>query len=464
VTPNSLAWLALYAWPVLALGVYAARRERSSLARTTAWMMLIPVMFLPAMIELPFAALNKHRIAFLSIAAALFFFHRREILAPLRDDRFALGLLMVVAFGAVQTAATNRDPVTFGVLRLPGLTLRDSTWMTYGFFVDAVLPFLIGRRVFRTEDDVRDLLDVLSKAALVYAPLCLVELRVSPQLSNWVYGYFPHSFGQAIRGSGYRPVVFMNHGLSVGMFLLTGFCAALALHRSRAKTTSSPRLRATVAGSLVLLAGNLGSVVYALAAFPLLIRRSAMARTAAAMLVAAGVAAYPVVRSLELVPVERIGSIFARVNQERSSSLMFRFSQEEILLARALERPLYGWGGWGRSRIYHWWGEPGQEWAGATDSSVTDGTWIIVLGGSGIFGFVGLFALLLVPLVQYVRHRKMLHPNAEGLYGGVAIIVAVSAADLLPNSQSDFLPLVYAGVLFALGASAPLSRPIPGVR
>jgi hypothetical protein len=454
VTPNSLAWALLYAWPLVAISVFALRRSTATLARTTAWMMLLPAMFLPAMIELPFAALHKHRIAVLSVAAALLLFHRDEVLARRTGRRFGVVILLLVTFGAVQTARTNGDALTFGILHLPALTLRDTAWITYAFVVDTYLPFTIGLVVFRSKRDIVDLLDVLSKAALVYAPLCAIELRFSPQLSNWIYGYFPHSFEQMIRGGGYRPIVFMNHGLSVAMFLFTGFCAAVALYRSRVRVSPGPRTRVAVGGALLLMGGNLAATIYAAAAVVLLGVRSARPRVAAVIILAVIVAGYPVLRASDLVPTQRIARGFERISADRASSLLFRFTQEDFLLARAMERPLYGWGGWGRNRLYDWWGADGDEWAGVRDRAITDGTWIIVLGNTGFVGFVGLFAFLLVPLFRYARRCATSPSRSESLYGGLAIVLAVSVLDLLPNSQSDLLPLIYAGALFGVGREA----------
>lgn len=65
-------------------------------------------------------------------------------------------------------------------------------------------------------------------AGLIYTVPMLYEIRMSPQLHTIFYGYFPHSFGQQARGGGFRPVVFMGHGLLVG-FLRLSSCYQLLL-------------------------------------------------------------------------------------------------------------------------------------------------------------------------------------------------------------------------------------------
>jgi hypothetical protein len=56
---------------------------------------------------------------------------------------------------------------------------------------------------------------------LLYLPLCLFEMQMSPRLHSIVYGYHQHSFGQHIRGDGYRPKVFMQHGLATALWMAT---------------------------------------------------------------------------------------------------------------------------------------------------------------------------------------------------------------------------------------------------
>ncbi len=441
---NALAWTALYAWPAVVLLVYAARRGRARPARTTAWMILLPVMFLPALLDLPFAGLGKHRIAFLSAGVALVLFHRAELRGRGRFSHFPLALLVLAGLGGVRTVLTNGDSLSFGPLRLPGLGDRDAIWIVYAFFVDTYLPFVIGQRVFRTERDLRDLLEVLSLCGLLYVPLCLVEIRLSPQLSNWVYGYFPHSFAQTRRAEGFRPVVFMNHGLSVAMFLFTAFGAALALRRARAAAGLRPPRRAWIIGGVLLLGRSLASILYSAAATVLLAWGSSKAAARVAVLAVAVVAAYPAVRATGLVSAERVGGLFEGASPERRESLLFRLTNEDRLIERAMERPLWGWGGWGRNRTYiHWY----DGWA---DVTVTDGTWIIVLGSTGVAGLAALFAVLLVPLARCAWSLPSVPPPARELLAGLALIVAFSSFDLLPNSQSDFLPIVYAGALFTL--------------
>src|SRR5207249_880690 len=61
------------------------------------------------------------------------------------------------------------------------------------------LPYLIGRIYFSDLEGIRELAIGLFVGGLIYVPLCLVEIRLSPQLHKWTYGFYQHAFVQTIR-------------------------------------------------------------------------------------------------------------------------------------------------------------------------------------------------------------------------------------------------------------------------
>ena len=73
-------------------------------------------------------------------------------------------------------------------------------------------PFYIGSRFLCSDKGRSELLKAFPVAALFYSLPMLLEVRISPQLHRWVYGYFPHSFVQQVRYGGYRPVSFLSTG------------------------------------------------------------------------------------------------------------------------------------------------------------------------------------------------------------------------------------------------------------
>ena len=69
---------------------------------------------------------------------------------------------------------------------------------------------------------------------LVYSLPMLFEIRISPQLHRWVYGYFPNdAFVQQMRGGGFRPVVFFPHGLALALFTAIALLCVFIVMRAR---------------------------------------------------------------------------------------------------------------------------------------------------------------------------------------------------------------------------------------
>src|SRR5699024_3988850 len=63
-----------------------------------------------------------------------------------------------------------------------------------------------------------------------------------------------------------------------------------------------------------------------------------------------------------------VNQIAHSISDRRADSLQTRLTNEDRLSAKALQRPVFGWGGWGRNRVYNKYGK---------DISITDGMWII---------------------------------------------------------------------------------------
>jgi len=446
--PNAFAYAVLAVWPVVALVVFASPGARVHLARTTAWMMLLPVMFLPAAAELSLPALpplDKHRIAFLSIAAGLQLFHRARL--ERRGIWFPRALVAALVACVLETIARNGDPLVYGPTKLPGLTTHDGVSAIAGLVLDRYFAFAVGLRVFRTEDDLRALFRVLTRCGLIYLPLAAFEVRMSPQLHYWIYGYYQHMFLQMARGGSFRPLLFMSHGLTVAFFGALCFTAAVGLHRVRDRERPRPWLRVGGIALFLVLCKSMASILYALFAFgmaPLLRRKVGKW---VLLGVAAVVITFPITRFTDVFPTKEIVDAAARVSVERAASLQFRFDNEDLLLHRAMERPAFGWGTWGRNRVYSPWGD---------DVAVTDGQWIIVLGVYGVVGLAGLLLLTLVPVMRFLRNERRMPPDARTLAGQLAVLVTICNIDILPNAWGDLLPLAFAGALFTL--SGELAR------
>jgi hypothetical protein len=305
--------------------------------------------------------------------------------------------------------------------------------------------------MFNGSKDLRILFRIFVGAALVYSLFVLVEVRLSPQFHNWVYGFFPHTFGQMVRAGGFRSSVFMAHALTVSMFLMVGILSAATLHKANMKIFRVRAIWAIPYLMVVLLLNkSTAALVYSLVGALLILFSSPKTQFRVATVLAIIVLLYPVMRGAGLVPVEDIKEFAAaQFGEERAQSLTTRFDNEEVLLERANERPLFGWGGNGRSGIYHL--------SLGKQLSVADGAWVITIGSSGFVGFLGRFLLLLLPIFLTARQLKHLSSQSDRrLLSALAVILGISGFDLLPNSASHYMPLVFSGAL--IGCSTGMVR------
>ena len=341
-----------------------------------------------------------------------------------------------------------------------GLGLYDGLSAFKNYLAAWAGPWLIGRLYFDDEEGVRDLLWGLFLGALIYAPLCWIEMVMSPQLHHWVYGYHAHSFLQSVRAIGYRPTVFMQHGLMVGMWMAGGSLAGLVLwrwDRSVQKLFGVPMkylvgfvvatfVACQSMGALSLLL--IGSGVIALS-------RRFRWRFALAAIVLLPVLAV----SMKIAGIwtgQGIVNLASRLSEERAASFEYRVINEEMLIRKAQARPVFGWGGWGRSRIYD---------VEGNDISVTDSYWIIVFGETGVVGLIAFAGIIAVPVLAFLhryppnRWRDVAVARAVPL----AAILALYFVDCLVNDMKSPLYVLIAGSLISLVTSRNALASAPGV-
>lgn len=432
---SPLATLVLIAWPVVALFLF----WRLPPARAATWTLLVAALFLPAGLAFDpplIPPLHRASISCLGALLGCAFFH----FSRLRRVPPGTGLevfIWVLLIGSFFTAATNRDSVQ----GLPALSLYDGVSMSIDVLFSIWIPFYLGRSLFRSPAQLVPLFRAIALAMLVYSVLILVELRLSPQIHRWVYGYHQHKFAQTMRADGWRPMVFMSHGLAVAQFVVFGVIASMTLWLSRTRIYRVPSSLAVaylaaigVAMKTFSAAVYGGAVVGAMAT----LRSTWQLRLAATLSIL--VLLYPVARATDLFPEEPLLEIAGSVSEARRESLEFRFDNEDALLERARERLLFGWGGFARNRVY--------DASTGRDVSVTDGYWIIELGTHGAVGFVATFLLVLTPVFAVLRWRKQLHRNRDRiLVCGLVWLVTLSVVNLIPNAEFNPFIVLLSGAL-----------------
>ena len=164
----------------------------------------------------------------------------------------------------------------------------------------------------------------------------------------------------------------MGHGLIVAFFAMTACVAAGVLWRTKTRVLEvlSSGVAATYLGALLVLCKSLGAQIYGAALLPLVLFTRPRTQVRTALVLATIALAYPMLRAADLFPDAKLVEMARWESDERADSLKFRFEQDRQLLERASERFFFGWGRFGRARVYH----P----VSGDDLTTTDGHWIAV--------------------------------------------------------------------------------------
>jgi len=438
--------LVLCLWPVVTLVFFFTMRpERAALASIFGGLLFLPEVTSFRLPMLP--PFTKQTIPYLSVLLA-YTVRRPKRVWRLPEEKWVLLVVAALVVDGIGIWRTNRDPLVVGdwhKLTLPGLTFTDGMFLALDNIFTCAIPFFLGGVIVRDVNDLLGLLRTLVKAALVYSFFALIELRMSPQLHRWIYGFAQHSFSQAIRFGGYRPMIFMAHGLAVGLFFSVSLMASTGLPAGVRVWRMKPRTVFIYLAIMVLLCKSTSAAVYALACVPIMVFAKPRKAQKMAMVLAAVVLAYPSLRQAGLFPTEQVVSAATSlVGAERAESMAFRFRNEDALTEKARERPWFGWGAYGRNVNYD---------ENARPVSVTDGLWIIDLSMGGMMAFASLFGLLVIPIFLAAKRLGKLPPDETRLVSSLSLMVAVTAIDLLPNGLFSNYPYFLSGALLAVSQS-----------
>lgn len=353
-----------------------------------------------------------------------------------------IGRLLIVLFVAAPfaTVVGNGDPLIFLQSTIQGMRIYDSVAAVTNQAI-RLLPFFLARFYLGNEGGSKVVLSALVVAGLIYSVPMLIETRLSPQMNVWVYGFFQHDFFQTIRQDGYRPVVFLPHGLWVAFFAVMCYVAAAARF---GEYTAEQRPKALFVllylAYLVVACKSLGPLLYALGLSGLILFASRRTQVLIASVLAAIVVVYPMLRGLGLVPLDLITEFARGLSADRAESLLFRIENETQLLARAMERPLFGWGGYGRAFLH----DP----TTGELTTIADGMWVITLGEYGWMGYIANFGLTALPLLTLGREAMARHAAPIDRHtAGLALILATNMVDLLPNATQIPFTWLMAGAL-----------------
>ena len=121
-------------------------------------------------------------------------------------------------------------------------------------------------------------------------------------------------------------------------------------------------------------------------------------------------------------------------------------SCENLLAAKALEQPIFGWGGWGDNTVYYF------EHTAYRKQVPTDGLWIIILGTKGFVGLILFYLAMILPAARFVMRcppRVWGDPQvaASSL---VSALLALYMVDCLLNAFPNMIYVTLAGGLMSI--------------
>lgn len=326
-----------------------------------------------------------------------------------------------------------------------GMGAYDGFSQTFYQFLQWGGPYLVGRLYFTDRTHLFDLARMIFLGGIIYLPLCLFEVRFSPMLHNLLYGFHQHDFVQTVRGSFYRPMVFLQHGLMAAMWM--GMATLLGWSLSRARLGFRPlgvpmMAIPLVMGVSLLLMQSLGAVVLMLCAFGLIhLARLTHGKTWI-LIFALLPTLWSVTRATGTMPTSTITKTARAVSAARAESLEFRLDAEDRLVRHAWRRPIFGWSPSGFNRTGDAPGRHGQV--------VADGLWIIAFSAYGMVGLIAMLMFHFMPVwitLRAVPPWRWVQDPAALVLGVMAVMVAAISVDNILNAMINPLFLLMMGAL-----------------
>jgi O-antigen ligase len=272
---------------------------------------------------------------------------------------------------------------------------------------------------------------------------------MSPTLHRYVYGvevYGGIRYLEELGSWGSRPSVFLANPLELGIYLTAACMCGLALWKAGRAPRIGPLPTVLLLAGLLavtLLCKNLGATVLLFAGATVLYLSQRWRSGLALGLLVFLPPSYALVRGTGAWSANEVVEVVSLLHAGRAQSFEFRLENENILIDKALERPLLGWGGWGRSRVYDEMGN---------DRSVTDGSWVIALGKTGLFGLLSLLATFAVPVLVSMRGLPRRAWRLPALTPAIALAVTAClySVDGLFNDFPNPLLVLSLGALAGL--------------
>jgi hypothetical protein len=288
-----------------------------------------------------------------------------------------------------------------------------------------------------------------------------------PHLHSSAYGFFPGPENEVFRWGGYRPVVFMSHGIMLGLWMSATTVVASWLWWTGAVTELIiwPFKRPVSMTKLLVFLGlttlwvrSTGAIGIGVACllgilqmkwvkFPVILLALLLFPPVYIAVRTAGWTGADFVKALE----------DGGMPEDRLGSLKYRLHMENRLLLHYQMKPDFGWGDF-KDDVFL----APKLVRDDYPKAVTDSAWIIDLNCYGHFGLAAVWAALLLPVVRFlIAHPPRLWFNpALAPAAAAALVLIMYMNDNLFNAFYNPVYLLAAGGLAGL-TGVRLPRPAP---
>jgi O-antigen ligase len=331
---------------------------------------------------------------------------------------------------------------------------------TFNQMVNWGAPYLIGRIYITDLKSCRKLAIGIFVGALAYIPFAFIEFAMGPLLHEKVYGYPAFiDWTQARRYGGWRPVLFMQHGLMVGAWLMVAAMTGIWLWvtKSLKKVAGQPIKPLAILLLLTFInCRSTGAWLLAVLGLGLLFGAKLFKSSIPVLLLVMTIYLYLIGGVTGTTPTDTILQIMSFTGEDRGASLGFRFRNEHVLSEQARKKILFGWGDSGNHRVQL---EDGR-------MAITDSLWIILFGFNGMVALFSWASMLLIPVMRFcvmyppkTWHRPKVAPVAV-----LTVALILYVIDCLLNAMTNPVYTVIAGGLATLVTSPQESVVEPKMR
>jgi len=433
----------MFGWIPLVVVLFAKLKARvaAAVAFVGGWMFLpVATYNLPALPDY-----TKTTAICLGIYAGAYFFDK-ERLSEFRFNAADIPILLWCTAPFFSAIANGLGPYN-------GLSQSMYQSISWG------IPYYIARIYFSDADSIKTLALAIFIGCIVYIPFCLFELIMSPQLHRLTYGYHQSDFLQTLRdGGGFRPMVYMDHGLMTSMWMVLGvflgtwlfFCGVLPK-----KILQVPSLYLLILLIFTtIMMKSVGAIVLLLIGLTVLSISNKTKSTLLVMILLVIPVLYIYTRTTGIWDGRNLsGYVEEKFSATRAQSLQFRFDNETILINKARQGTFFGWGGFGRSRVYD---DKGK------DISITDGLWIITFGQNGIYGLAMMVIAIQWPVMFFFLRVKpeLWKTKAWGASAVMAVFLGIYMIDNLLNGMINPIYMLFSGSLITMILNASKALPV----